>query len=129
MKGLDTPVLLGILHGNASAAALLKALKGEELATTELNMYELQSLALRAPRASRAARQKALGGLRRRISVVPITASAVEEAARALSRQPGSLGYGPVMWAAMAAAGCEEWITTRSAAPPKGATRLKSRIV
>jgi predicted nucleic acid-binding protein len=129
MKGLDTPVLLGILHGNHATAALLKTLKGEELATTELNMFELQSLALRAPKASRAARQKALGGLRRRITVVAITTSAVEEAARALARQPAGPGYGPLMWAALSAAGCEEWITTRPAAPPRGATRLKVRII
>ena len=44
MKGLDTPVLLAILHDQDGAKALLHSLRGEELATTEINLFELEQL-------------------------------------------------------------------------------------
>jgi predicted nucleic acid-binding protein len=129
VKGLDTPVLLGILHGTASGRNLLKSLRGEELGTTELNMFELQSLAVGAAKPARNARLKALVGLRRRITVVPITAAAVEAVVRQGSGRPSERDYTSLMWSAMVEAGCTDWITTRAAAPPKGSTTLKVRIV
>jgi predicted nucleic acid-binding protein len=129
MKGLDTPVLLEILHGTPRGRRLLKSLQGEELATTELNMFELYHVASQGPKPARPARQKALVALRRRISVLPITSGAADEVSRGGSSRPLAGGYGPLVWAALTAAGCGEWFTTRAAAPPKGATKLKVRII
>jgi predicted nucleic acid-binding protein len=129
MKGLDTPVLLAILHGTPSARTLLKSLRGEELGTTELNMFELQRLAAESQPPARTARLRALVGLRRRITVVPITAAAVEEAHRGGARQAKDPGYCALMWSAMVEAGCTDWITTAEAAPPRGSTRLRVRIL
>jgi PIN domain len=129
MKGLDTPVLLEILHGTASARRLLKSVVGEELATTELNMFELHQVAFQGSKTARSARQKALVALRRRISVLPITSAAVDEVTRSGFSRALALGYGPLIWGAMTVAGCGEWITTRAAAPPNGSTKLKLRFI
>ena len=67
MKALDTPVLLAMLHDAAGAKELLKSLRGEELATTELNLFELRALASEGPRAQRESRETALARLRRRV--------------------------------------------------------------
>jgi predicted nucleic acid-binding protein len=128
MKGLDTPVLLEILHDTPPSRGLLKSLRGEELATTELNMFELSSLASAGARPSRSARQKALVALRRRITVVPISPAAVEEASIRLAHLRSADGYAPLIWGAMLDAGCGEWICLREDAPPKG-IGLKVRIV
>ncbi len=128
MKGLDTPILLEILHGTPASRRLLKSLQGEELATTELNMFELLHVASQAPKPTRGQRQRALVSLRRRISVLPVTAASVDEAARTASARPLTAGFGPLIWSTLTAAGCTEWITTRNATPPKGASRLKVRI-
>lgn len=129
MKGLDTPVLLEILHGTPASRRLLKSLQGEELATTELNMFELYHVASQAAKSARTARLKAVVALRRRISVLPITSAAVDEVGRVAAGRPLAGGYGPLVWAALAAAGCGEWITTKTAAPPNGSTKLKVRVI
>lgn len=129
MKGLDTPVLLEILHGTPASRKLLKSLQGEELATTELNMFELYHVASQGPKPARLARQRALLSLRRRISVLPITTASLDEVARAGSSRALSDGFGPLVWATLTAAGCGEWITSRAGAPPKGASKLHVRIV
>ena len=129
MRGLDTPVLLEILHGSPASRRLLRSLQGEELATTELNLFELYQVASQGSKAARTARQRALVALRRRITVLPITTAAVEEAARGAPMRSIVGGYGPLIWGALAAAGCGEWITTKEAAPPRGATKLKCRVI
>jgi hypothetical protein len=129
MKGLDTPVLLEILHGTPAARRLLKSLPGEELATTELNMFELHQVASQGSKTTRPARHKALVALRRRISVLPITSAAVDEVTRGGSARPLPLGYGPLVWGVLTAAGCGEWITTKTAAPPSGSTKFKVRFI
>jgi predicted nucleic acid-binding protein len=129
MKGLDTPVLLEILHGTQAGRALLKTLRGEELATSEINMFELVHLAAHGPRNARGLRQKALVGLRRRITVIPVTARSVGESARAIASPSADRGYTNLVWSTMADAGCGEWLTTRSEAPPKGSTGMKVRII
>jgi predicted nucleic acid-binding protein len=129
MKGLDTPVLLEILHGTPAARRLLKSLGGEELATTELNMFELHQIACQGTKTARPARLKALVALRRRLSVLPITAAAVDELNRSGSARPAASGYGPLIWGALTASGCGEWITTRAAAPPSGLAKLKVRLI
>jgi len=129
MKALDTPVLLALLHDAPSAKELLKSLRGEELATTELNLYELRRLAGDSPRAERNRRENALARLRRRMTVLPITAEAVTEAGRLLPPNDRGAALAPLVWGTLAAAGCGEWITTRAYAPSKGKLPFKVRIV
>jgi predicted nucleic acid-binding protein len=127
VKGLDTPILLAILRDLPAARALLKELRGEEIATTEINLFELHTLARTAPRNLRASRIAALQRLRRRVTVLPVTAAAVEEAARLEgSTHEPRRPYEPLIWGTLRAAGCDLWITTRSHAPPKV---LRSRII
>lgn len=129
MKGLDTPILLAILHDSPSAKDLLKALRGEELATTELNMFELRTLATEGPRAQRETRETALARLRRRVTVLPITGDSVRASVRFLRGRARAFDCQPLVWGTLAAAGCGEWITTRPFAPPKGPFPFKLKIV
>ncbi|MGA9839020.1 MAG: PIN domain-containing protein [Thermoplasmata archaeon] len=129
MKGLDTPVLLAILHDTPTSRDLLKQLGGEELATCEINMFELQAVAAAGPSRSRSGREAALLRLRRRLTVIPVTAESVSAAGRAMSTHKILLRYHSLAWAAMDAAGCREWITTRDHSPPKGSPfRFKVRL-
>jgi predicted nucleic acid-binding protein len=129
MKALDTPVLLAILHDSPSAKELLKGMRGEELATTELNMFELSVLAAEGSRSHRISRDTALAKLRRRITVLPITSEAVRGAARGLTAKAPRDGPLPLIWGTLAAAGCGEWITTRTFAPPKGTLPFRVRVI
>lgn len=129
MKALDTPVLLAILHDSPTGRELLKSLRGEELATTELNLYELRATAAGGPPAARTARDTALARLRRRITVLPITAQSVSEAGRYLHGAYRNDPWRPLILGTLAAAGCSEWITTRAYAPAKGKLPFKVRIV
>jgi predicted nucleic acid-binding protein len=129
VKGLDTPILLAILRDAPPARALLRELRGEELATTEINLYELHALAAAAPSGSRPAKVAALQRLRRRMTVLPITASAVDEAARFASAAKAHRPYEPLIWGALKVAGCGTWITTRRHLPPKGLRSFKARVV
>jgi len=129
VRGLDTPALLEILHDTAVGRDLLKSLRGEELGTTELQMFELRAVAARAARGERALRETALARLRRRITVLPITAEAVNEAGRFLRAEGKPAGYPALVWGALAAAGCSEWVTTRAYAPPKGKLPFKVRLI
>ena len=129
MKGLDTPVLLGILHDSPSAKDLLKGLRGEELATTELNMFELEVLASEGSRAEHARREAALARLRNRITILPVTGEAVREASRYLRGRAGRAGFLALIWGTLAAAGCGEWLTTQAYAPSKGPNAFKVRVV
>jgi predicted nucleic acid-binding protein len=129
MKALDTPVLLAILHDSPAAKDLLRGLRGEELATTELNLFELELLAVEGPRAQQDAREAALGRLRRRLTVLPITSESVREAARFMKGKRSAAGFQPLVWGTLSAAGCGEWITTKSFVPPQGAEPFKVRVV
>ncbi len=129
MKALDTAVLLAILHDSPSAKELLKSLRGEELATTELNIFELRTLAAEVPRPQRESRETALARLRRRVTVLPITPEAVRESGRFLKGKPRTADYQALVWGTLAAAGCSEWITARPFPPPKGILPFKVRIV
>lgn len=129
MKALDTPILLAILHGSPSVKDLLKGLRGEELATTEINLFELTLLAAEGTRAHRESREAALARLRRRLTVLPITSDSVREASRFLSGKRAPAEYHRLIWGTLAAAGCGEWITTKNYAPPSGALPFKIRIV
>jgi len=129
MKALDTPVLLEILHDSPKAKELLKGLRGEELACTELNVYELEVIASEGPKGRRSGRDDSIARLRRRVTVLPVTGDAVREAARVVRSRAGTVGYAPLMWGALAAAGCRELITTRPFAPPKDGLPFRVRIV
>jgi predicted nucleic acid-binding protein len=129
MKGLDTPVLLAILHDAPPSKEVLRSLRGEEAATTELNMFELGLLAFEGPREARTTRESALSRLRRRVTVLPITAESVREATRQMKGKGHVTSFQPLVWSTLAAAGCSEWLTTRAFAPAKAITPFKVRFV
>lgn len=129
MKGLDTPVLLAILRGRPEARRLLRTLHGEELCTTELNLFELEVTARREAAAGRERRLAVLERLRRKLSVLPIDGRAVQAAA---ARLPAKLpaGIEPTPWliaGALEANGCAEWITRPGGKLPDG-FHVKVRI-
>jgi predicted nucleic acid-binding protein len=126
MKGLDTPVLLGLLEGAPKARALVWALADEELATTEVNLFEIELLGRREKSPGRARRMQALERLRRRLTVLPIDEETTRRAAAiaASARQTASEGT----WLCVGAAeahGCTEWITNAAGMPPASAARIK----
>ncbi len=129
MKALDTPALLAILHDTPAGRELLKSLRGEEVATTELQMFELRVLAELGRHADRAPRETALSKLRRRLTVLPVTAESVAEAGRFLRADPKLTGMAPLVWGTLAAAGCSEWITSKSYAPARAKLPFKVRII
>ncbi len=116
MKGLDTSVLLALLEGDRGARELLTRLRGTELATTELNLLELSYLAGRGHSGSHTTRRETLDRLRRKISVLPIDARAVEQAGRRIGK--GSERTPPhvlAMLGALEANGCDELFTHEAA--------------
>lgn len=119
MKALDTPALLEILRGRPGAKSLLRAVAGSELATTEVNLLELEAIARQEAARGSASRLGALERLRHRLTVLPIDERATRAAA-ALART--GLGTTPLahwlMWGAVESSGCSEWITSRARAPP-----------
>lgn len=126
MKGLDTPVLLALLEGAAKPRALVRALAGEELATTEVNLFEIELLARRDKSPGKERRMQALERLRRKLTVLPINEESTRRAATiaATARQAAPEGT----WLCLGAAeahGCSEWITTAAGMPPASSTRLK----
>ncbi len=130
MRGLDTPVLLAFLQGAPKARALVRALAGEEVATTEVNLFELELLARRDPSPGKGNRLQAVERLRRKLTVLAIDEEAAHRAAvlAASARHPGPEGS----WLSVAAAethGCSEWITTAAAVPPKSGTKLKVSLL
>jgi len=114
VKALDTTVLLAILEGDKASRALLRRLRGIEIATTEANMLELAFLAVRAPKPRRGARLVDLERMRRKLTVIPIDPAAVREGSKALAAH--STATPPIStWAmlgALEAAGCDELITS-----------------
>ena len=126
MKGLDTPVLLALLEGAAKPRALVRALAGEELATTEVNLFEIELLARRDKSPGKERRMQALERLRRKLTVLPINEESTRRAATiaATARQAAPEGT----WLCLGAAeahGCSEWITTAAGMPPASSARLK----
>ncbi|MGA8275663.1 MAG: PIN domain-containing protein [Thermoplasmata archaeon] len=113
MKALDTSVLLAILHGDRNVRALLRRLRGVEVATTELNLLELHCLVGRAPPRGRSQRREALERLRRSLTVLPFDSKAAERAARRTARDdlkaPPPLLLG--ILTTLEANGCDELIT------------------
>jgi predicted nucleic acid-binding protein len=122
VKALDTPVLLALLRGDPAVKDLLRRLRGHEIATTEGNLLELAILAGR----SGGHRREALGRLRRKITVLPLDARAVEEVGRRAARGELS-GTSPLVagvLAALESAGCEELFTVGPSLPGKWRFRI-----
>ena len=127
MIGLETPVLVHLLEGGRWSGALLQRLRGQEVATTEVNLFELGALA-EAPGAAKrsAARRGAVEMLRKRLTVLPID-SATSKAAHAMAvKDLRGLAEGTVLvLGALHAAGCREVIVDgRSYPRTAGPVRL-----
>ncbi|MHB8352610.1 MAG: PIN domain-containing protein, partial [Thermoplasmata archaeon] len=114
MKGLDTPVLLDLLRGGSNARRLLKKIGSEEMATTELNLWELTQLACSDRTPGREARIAALERLRRRLTVLPIDVLALGAATRRSVRATGPPSTEDLMIGSLEAHGGTEWITDRA---------------
>ncbi|HXQ93882.1 MAG TPA: PIN domain-containing protein [Thermoplasmata archaeon] len=126
MKGFDTPVLLEILEGRPATVKLVKRLAGEELCTTEWNLFELEAIARQERGASLDRRLAAIERLRRGLSVLAIDEKANRAAAAAW--RDGGQGLTSASWlilGALVANGCTEWFTSRAAAFPKVPGRLR----
>jgi len=80
MKALDTPILLALLEGRREAIDLADSLAGEEVCTTEANLFELECVARDAGGAQRTRRLAALDRLRHKMTVLPIDDRAVHAA-------------------------------------------------
>jgi predicted nucleic acid-binding protein len=112
VKVLDTPLLVDLLRGRVSVRTLVAQAHGEELATTELNLFELEVLARLGPRAGRDHRLSAVQRLRRKLTVLPIDERTCQAAAAGLAAHPR--GGTPVEWlmlGAAKAAGASSWWT------------------
>ncbi len=130
MKAIDTPVLVELLRGRPTARSLLKHLQGEELATTEINLFELEAIACAGPRKGRDNRRAALERLRHKLTVLPIDARAVSAAAAlSMGRLETVSSSEWLMLGAASASGCSEWLTTNSARPPKDLGKLVVKLI
>ncbi len=126
MKALDTPVLLALLEGDASVKALLRRLRGVEIATTEANLLELSYLAAHGDARTRGERREVLERLRRKITVLPIDAPAVDQSGRHLGK--GGERLAPLrlgMFGALEVGGCDELFSTE---PPADFGKWKFKV-
>jgi predicted nucleic acid-binding protein len=130
MKALDTPVLLAFLRGSPGARALVRSLSGEEIATTELNFYELEALARLDPHPGRERRLAALDRLRRKLTVLPVDERGVRAGLRHLKNHSHSVATPnlDLILGTLEANGCSEWITS-SPAPHRRETKVKWRVM
>lgn len=130
MKGLDTPVLLAILRGAPAAKKLVRTLAGEEIGTTEWNLYELEVLARKLPAGGRDRRLAVLEKLRRRIAVLPLDRRAVQATLPRNNRATVD-SHAPIlslMLGAMEANGATEWFTSAEYAGVRSPGRCKVRV-
>lgn len=129
MKALDTPVLLDILRGAPSARTLIGRLGPEELATTELNLWELGVLAHQDRSRGVERRLAALERLRQKLTVLPFDAASTAHALHRLgqARNVTNLGSSSraMILGILEAHGCSEWVTTRSELGGIGASSVK----
>jgi len=130
VKALDTPILLRLLRGDEKVRSLLRSFRGEEMATTEWNLLELE-LALRADaRPGRERRRAALAMLRRRLTVLPLDegASKASGEVRGDPRSPAELIQFAIL-ATLQSRGCDTWVTTKAAFSPKVRGTVKVHLV
>lgn len=129
MKGLDTSFLLGILDGDPATLAQLKRLRGQEIATTEVNILELACVAVSGPIHSKLRRLETVSRLRRRITVLPFDARGAEAVAKQLGKGAERLPLTVLaMLGILDAAGCDE-LFTRKRIPDLGAWRVKVTLI
>jgi predicted nucleic acid-binding protein len=121
VKGLDTPVLLGLLRGDPKVNALLRKWEGEELCTTSLNLFEVETIARRDRSAGRERRLASIERLRRKLTILPVDERAAQLAAIEASRtdQNGSASPSWLILGALLGGGCSEWATVREANFPQ----------
>jgi predicted nucleic acid-binding protein len=120
MKGLDTPVLLGLLRGESRVTSLLRKWEAEELCTTTINLFELETLARAGRVPGRERRLASLERLRRKLTILPVDEKSAKVAAQEAAKAEGSTASAPnwLILGALLTAGCSEWITTREARFP-----------
>jgi predicted nucleic acid-binding protein len=127
MKALDTPLLLDMLRGRAGAWRFLEKHRSEELATTEINLFELEALARAGSTTGREHRLAAVASLRRKITVLPIDDRAVAAAGRlSAGRATQALPTDWLMLGAAEAAGCSSWVTASGTRLPKHPGKLRA---
>ena len=130
MKGLDTPVLVALLRGNAAARRLVRSLTGEELATTEWNFFELEWLARANPSPGRVRRVASFEYLSRRLTVVSVVPYSVRVAFPRSDRArspPNEVSVLRLVLGALEANGASEWYTTKEWASATSPGRCKVR--
>jgi predicted nucleic acid-binding protein len=126
MIALDTPVLLDLLRGAPAAKQLIRSLRSEEVATTELNLWELGLLALEDRRAGRERRLAALERLRRRLVVLPVDSPSVSAALRVRRSNPVARSLtSELIVGVLEAHGCTEWVTAAGASPRRTPGSMK----
>jgi predicted nucleic acid-binding protein len=114
MKALDTPVLLALLHGGKPARELARKLRGIEVATTELNLLELNALVARGPPSARAQRREGIDRIRRALTVLPYDAKGADRLSRKAARE-SSKAVSPLLWGTLGileANACDEFLTS-----------------
>ncbi|MCI4355059.1 MAG: PIN domain-containing protein [Thermoplasmata archaeon] len=130
MKAVDTPLLLELLRGRPSARSALKALQGEELATTEVNFFELEAIVAAGPRPGRDQRRAALERLRRKLTILSVDGRGSAAAASlSAGRLEAARSSEWLMLGTALANGCTEWLTTSGAHLPKDLGKLRLRVV
>lgn len=134
MKGLDASLLLGLLEGDPSLRALLRELRGHEVAATEIAFGEIALRAAAAPVRQRAARRLALERLRRKLTVLSIDSRAVAEAARRAHAGSRLQDLPRLLeWGALEANGCDVLYTRHPSVAGSGekwrlrVTRIRGR--
>lgn len=129
MKALDTPVLLSVLRDRAKVRALLTSMAGHELATTEVNLLELELLARADASRGLEKRLAALERLRRRLTVLPIDERATRAASALARSAPRTTSPNVLlMLGAIEAASCSEWVTNRHGAELGVRGKVKVRV-
>jgi predicted nucleic acid-binding protein len=115
VKGVDTPLLL--LEGRPEAGVLTDGDGGEEVCTTEVNLFELETLARGGPRQGRGRRLAAIERLRRKLTVLPMDERAAREAsALAAGGGRGLPTPSLLVLGTLIAAGASEVLTTDASA-------------
>lgn len=118
MRALDTPVLLDLLRGGSGTAGFLRKLGSEELATTEVNMWELGVLAHQDRSRGVERRLAALERLRQKLTVLPVDATSTTHALRLIGAKRSAVSVvspsRAMILGALEAHGCTEWVTSRS---------------
>lgn len=129
MKALDTPVLLDLLRGLPAAEEFFRELPAEELATTEVNLWELGVLAHQDRSRGVERRLAALDRLRQKLTVLPFDATSTAHALRLLAparrRSAVASPSRSMILGILEAHGCSEWITTREERLAAGPTAVK----